>query len=143
MAKIIMTKPSQSGIALGGIDAGSVELMPDGEFHYWQIANPPRLTRVCWEEKADDGESHTGALSFRVRTNIAAIFGFYMDFGIENPENVTLPLCLPGVLGTVRVENGSASVRVAGGGLEGWIVLVGQESAIRKRSRPCRCLPDG
>ena len=67
MAKIIMEKPSGSGIALGGIGAGSVELMPDGEFHYWQIANPPRMTEVCWENKADDGEQHTGALSFWVR----------------------------------------------------------------------------
>ena len=61
MAKIIMTKPSESGIALGGIGAGSVELLPDGEFHYWQIANPSRMTEVCWERKADDGEQHTGA----------------------------------------------------------------------------------
>lgn len=68
MAKLIMTKPSSSGIALGGIGAGSVELFPDGEFHYWQIANPPRMTRVCWESKADDGESSTGALSFWIRT---------------------------------------------------------------------------
>ena len=68
MAKITMTKPSQSGIALGGIGAGSVELMPDGEFHFWQIANPPRMTKVCWESKVDDGERHTGALSFWVRT---------------------------------------------------------------------------
>ena len=68
MAKIIMTKPSSSGIALGGIGAGSIELMPDGEFHYWQIANPPRMTKVCWENKEDDGERCTGALSFWVRT---------------------------------------------------------------------------
>lgn len=71
MAKIIMTKPSESGIALGGIGAGSVELMPDGEFHYWQIANPPRMTQVCWENKVDDGESYTGALSFWVRAEQA------------------------------------------------------------------------
>ena len=67
MATIIMTKPSSSGIALGGIGAGSVELFPDGEFHYWQIANPPRMTKVCWENKEYDGESCTGALSFWVR----------------------------------------------------------------------------
>ena len=67
MAKIIMTKPSASGIALGGIGSGTVELMPDGEFHYWQIANPARLTKVCWENKEYDGESHNGALSFWVR----------------------------------------------------------------------------
>ncbi|MCR5523659.1 MAG: hypothetical protein K6F64_08515, partial [Clostridia bacterium] len=68
MARIIMTKPSNSGIALGGIGAGSTELLPDGEFHYWQIANPPRMTQVCWENKVDDGESSTGALSFWIRT---------------------------------------------------------------------------
>ena len=67
MAKIVMTKPSESGIALGGIGAGSVELLPDGEFHYWQIANPPRMTEVCWENKVYDGESCTGALSFWIR----------------------------------------------------------------------------
>ena len=70
MAKIMMTKPSSSGIALGGIGAGSVELFPDGEFHYWQIANPPRMTEVCWENEADDGEGSTGALSFWVRASL-------------------------------------------------------------------------
>ena len=68
MAKITMTKPSASGIALGGIGTGSIELLPDGEFHFWQIANPPRITEVCWENKVDDGERHTGALSFWIRT---------------------------------------------------------------------------
>ncbi len=67
MARIIMTKPSASGIALGGIGTGSVELMPDGEFHFWQIANPPRMTKICWENKEEDGERFTGALSFWVR----------------------------------------------------------------------------
>ena len=68
MARITATKQSASGIALGGIGAGSVELFPDGEFHYWQIANPPRLTEVCWDNKVDDGESSAGALSFWIRT---------------------------------------------------------------------------
>ena len=67
MARITTVKTHASGIALGGIGAGSVELLPDGEFHFWQIANPPRLTRVCFEDKVDDGESSTGALSFYVR----------------------------------------------------------------------------
>ncbi|MBQ2964825.1 MAG: hypothetical protein IJE14_09200 [Clostridia bacterium] len=67
MAKITTVKTHESGIALGGIGAGSVELFPDGEFHFWQIANPPRLTRVCFEDKVDDGEGSTGALSFWVR----------------------------------------------------------------------------
>lgn len=67
MAKITTTKTHTSGIALGGIGSGSVELLPDGEFHYWQIANPPRLTRISLDKKVDDGEESTGALSFWVR----------------------------------------------------------------------------
>ena len=67
MAKIITTKPHTSGIALGGIGAGSIELMPDGEFHYWLIANQPRITTSCCEDKVDDGETSAGALSFWVR----------------------------------------------------------------------------
>lgn len=67
MAKITTTKTHSSGIALGGIGSGSVELLPDGEFHCWLIANQPRITKVCFEDKADDGEGSTGALSFWVR----------------------------------------------------------------------------
>ncbi len=65
--KIVTEKTHSSGIALGGIGAGSVELFPDGEFHSWLIANQPRLTQVCFERKEDDGEGSTGALSFWVR----------------------------------------------------------------------------
>ncbi len=67
MAKIITTKNHSSGIALGGIGAGSIELFPDGEFHSWLIANQPRITKVCFERKEDDGEGSTGSLSFYVR----------------------------------------------------------------------------
>lgn len=67
MARITTTKSHKSGIALGGIGSGSVELMPDGEFHYWLIANQPRITESCCEDKVDDGEGSTGALSFWVR----------------------------------------------------------------------------
>jgi uncharacterized protein (DUF608 family) len=67
MAKITTNKTHTSGIPLGGIGSGSVELLPDGEFHYWQIANPPRLTTRCHDKKVDDGEGSTGALSFWVR----------------------------------------------------------------------------
>ena len=67
MAKITTTKTHASGIALGGIGAGSIELFPDGEFHSWLIANQPRITKVCFEDKVDDGESSTGSLSFYVR----------------------------------------------------------------------------
>ncbi len=67
MPIITTTKTHTSGIALGGIGCGSVELLPDGEFHYWQIANAPRITTRCNEAKVDDGEGSTGALSFFVR----------------------------------------------------------------------------
>ncbi len=67
MPKITATKSHTSGIALGGIGAGSVELLPDGELHYWQIANPPRFAQASNEKKVDDGEGSTGALSFWVR----------------------------------------------------------------------------
>lgn len=67
MAKIISTKTHNSGIVLGGIGSGNVELMPDGEFHYWLVANQPRITESCCEAKVDDGEGSTGALSFWVR----------------------------------------------------------------------------
>ena len=67
MAKITATKTHSSGIALGGIGTGSVELFPDGEFHYWLVANQPRITTSCCESKVDDGEGSTGALSFWVR----------------------------------------------------------------------------
>ena len=93
MAKIIMTKPSGSGIALGGIGAGSVELMPDGEFHFWQIANPPRLTKVCWESKEDDGEKSTGALSFWVRTERAGRRPVVRKLGMRTePDDFTYRL---------------------------------------------------
>ena len=67
MARITTTKAHTSGIPLGGIGSGSVELLPDGELHYWLIANPPRLTKRCHDNKVDDGEGSTGALSFWVR----------------------------------------------------------------------------
>ena len=93
MAKIVMTKPSSSGIALGGIGTGSVELFPDGEFHYWQIANPPRMTRICWENKEDDGEQHTGALSFWVRAEQAGRRPVVRGLGMKtDPDDFTYRL---------------------------------------------------
>lgn len=68
MAKILSTKTHSSGIALGGIGTGSVELLPDGEFHFWQIANQDRWAKVSWDNPVDNGENSTGALSFWVRT---------------------------------------------------------------------------
>lgn len=58
MAKITTTKNHTSGIPLGGIGSGSVELLPDGEFHYWQIANPPRLTRISLTRYFSNSKIH-------------------------------------------------------------------------------------
>ena len=41
-------------------------------------------------------------------------------------ENVTLPLCIPGVLGTVEVKNGTVQIRLVEGSLDGWTVLTGE-----------------
>lgn len=68
MAVIHTTKQHESGIALGGIGSGSVELFPDGEFHRWQIANEPRWAERSDGRHVDDGEGSTGALSFWVRS---------------------------------------------------------------------------
>ena len=57
----------RSGLVLGGLGTGSVELFPDGELHEWQIYNTARLTSCCREEKVDDGEAFRGALSFYLR----------------------------------------------------------------------------
>ena len=93
MAKIVMTKPSESGIALGGIGAGSVELRPDGEFHSWQIANPPRMTTVCWENKVYDGESRTGALSFWIRAEREGMRPVVRKLGMRTePDDFTYRL---------------------------------------------------
>lgn len=67
MPKITTTKTHTSGIVLGGIGSGGVELLPDGEFHYWQIANPPRFAKRSNDKKVDDGDGSTGALSFFLR----------------------------------------------------------------------------
>ena len=67
MAKIIARKTHTSGVPLGGIRSGSVELLPDGDFHYWQIFDPPRRIERCHDSKVDDGEGSTGALSFWIR----------------------------------------------------------------------------
>ena len=90
MARITMTKPHNSGIALGGIGSGTVELLPDGEFHYWQIANPPRLTTVSWEEHVDDGDGSTGALSFWVRAETANRRPIVRKLGLKtDPDDFT------------------------------------------------------
>ena len=67
MAFFRTEKQQETGIALGGIGTGSVELRPDGEFHCWQIANQSRWGGQCDEWEMDDGEQYAGALSFWTR----------------------------------------------------------------------------
>ena len=38
-------------------------------------------------------------------------------------DNITLPLCLPGFLGTAEVKDGSVLIHTAEGSLDGWTVL--------------------
>ena len=68
MAKFTTTKTQDCGLILGGIGTGSVELFPDGEFHQWQIANADKWAYALNGSDASEGEEHTGALSFWVRT---------------------------------------------------------------------------
>lgn len=90
MAKFITRKQQKCGIALGGIGTGSVELFPDGEFHQFQIYNPPRWTSQCWENKVDDGEAYTGDLSFWVRTQTEGQAPIVRKLGqITEPEEFT------------------------------------------------------
>jgi len=69
MAYIKGTQRYESGIALGGLGAGTVELRSDGEFHEWQIANVEKWSRDSRDNPhADNGENLSGALSFYLRT---------------------------------------------------------------------------
>ena len=44
-------------------------------------------------------------------------------------EDITLPLCFPGVLGTVEVTNGNAQIRLIEGSLDGWTVTTGETAS--------------
>jgi uncharacterized protein (DUF608 family) len=69
MATIRHTLSHNSGIPLGGIGTGTIEVRPDGYFHEWQIFNlsfwagPHKVG-----ETPDWPEMRPGALSFYVRT---------------------------------------------------------------------------
>ncbi|MCR5781387.1 MAG: hypothetical protein K6G90_01485, partial [Clostridia bacterium] len=39
-------------------------------------------------------------------------------------QNVTLPLCIPGVLGTVVVKDGAVKISIAEGSLDGWTIRI-------------------
>lgn len=87
MADFLSQKTQQSGIALGGIGTGSVELWPDGEFHYWQIANQSRWGGQCDQKDMDNGEEHAGALSFWVRTENEDGYPIVRKLGMKTDIN--------------------------------------------------------
>lgn len=62
-----------SGIPLGGLGTGSVEIRPDGHFHEWQIFNlglwAPRQPEAC---RFDTPDVKPGSLAFYVRVQAAA-----------------------------------------------------------------------
>lgn len=69
MATFVTRQRQTSGVPMGGLGTGSIELCPDGEFHRWQIANPERWRQDSRERpQADDGEGLAGSLSFYVRS---------------------------------------------------------------------------
>ena len=60
MVQIYQQIKHKSGIPLGGIGAGTVEILPDGLFHDWQIFNMGRthvreLVQQCVESKPPFG----------------------------------------------------------------------------------------
>lgn len=67
MAHFVTKITQKTGMPLGGLGTGTVELRPDGELHAWQIANEPRWSTVCREAKVEDGERFTGSLAFFLR----------------------------------------------------------------------------
>ena len=68
-------------------------------------------------------------------TTLNAALGLQVDAARRilrlNPvaRDVRLPLCFPGVLGTVEVKNGAVQLHVAEGSLDGWTVLTGESAA--------------
>ena len=83
MAEIITRKEHTSGIPLGGIGTGSVELCSDGEFHSWQISNQKRITTVCFEKEVDDGENSTGEIPAEIGDRL----GHHIRWGAHPAQN--------------------------------------------------------
>ena len=86
MAKFTTIKNQDCGIVLGGIGTGSVELFPDGEFHQWQIANSEKWAFPLNGREGSDGEEHTGALSFWVRTKAEGETPIVRKLGMQTAQ---------------------------------------------------------
>ena len=94
MAKFTTSKAQDCGITLGGIGTGSVELFPDGEFHQWQIANPDSWAfSLNGKPNASDGEEHTGALSFWVRTQAEGETPVVRKLGMKPTSGIFATAC--------------------------------------------------
>lgn len=86
MAKFTTVKNQECGIVLGGLGTGSVELYPDGEFHQWQIANIDKWAFSLNGKGGTDGDEHTGALSFWVRTQIEGETPVVRKLGMQTAQ---------------------------------------------------------
>lgn len=77
-----------SGIPLGGLGTGSVEIRPDGYFHEWQIFNlgrwAPRQPECC---RTDGPDMPPGALAFFVRTKTAAGRPVVRRLGVRSDQH--------------------------------------------------------
>ena len=77
-----------SGIPLGGIGTGSVEIQPDGYFHEWQIFNigrwAPRQPQCCRGAGID---LPPGALAFHIRTRRGAAAPIVRRLGIRSDQH--------------------------------------------------------
>ena len=70
MSRIVSSVQSASGLPLGGMGAGTVEIRPDGHFHEWQIFNlGPWAPPPPAELRAVPPPMPPGAYSFFLRTS--------------------------------------------------------------------------
>ena len=77
-----------SGIPLGGLGTGSVEIRPDGYFHEWQIFNlgrwAPRQPECCRTEGPD---MPPGSLAFFVQTKTASGRPIVRRLGVRSDQH--------------------------------------------------------
>ena len=88
MATIKAVVEHASGIPLGGLGTGSVEIRPDGFFHEWQIFNlgrwAPRQPECC---RADGPNLPPDALAFYVRTQQGKAPPLVRRLGVRSDVN--------------------------------------------------------
>nr|MCR4622761.1 glycoside hydrolase family 116 protein [Clostridiales bacterium] len=108
----------------------SVGLCDDADALVTAIHNNQARFGALWNHW-ECGHHYTRPLSSW--TTLNAALGLRVDSARKtirlNPiaENITLPLCLPGILGTVVVDNGSVSIHCIEGSLGGWSIVTGSD----------------